>query len=116
MRQAKAKATTDQPGFRVRPEQVGSRPMLHVWYPPRVAGSEKDGIIRILAALLHLGNIEFTGASLSCRNGRQTATPNAQPDGLHVTLPCCMPMAVLPGEWPRPTLRTHVGRVLPGRT
>ena len=31
----------------------------------RVADSEKDEIILIIAALLHLGNIEFTGAPLS---------------------------------------------------
>ena len=40
----------------------------------------------MLAALLHLGNIEFTGASLSCRNGRQTATPNAPPDGAEIRM------------------------------
>ncbi len=108
--------------------------MLLVWYPPRVAGSEKDGIIRILAALLHLGNIEFTGESLSCRNGRQTATPNAQPDGpksewrspprrmactLHCRAACRWLYCQGNGRGRRCVLTYAMylaGRVLPGRT
>jgi hypothetical protein len=70
---APSQATTDR-AFVFGRSKVGIVRCCMCGIPSRVAGSEKDGIIRILAALLHLGNIEFTGASLSAGTAEQRAT------------------------------------------
>jgi hypothetical protein len=91
---------------RVRPEQVGIVPCRMCGIPCGRVGEGRDHPHPRCAAAPRQHRVHRRVAL--CLNGRQTAAPTrtrwadpmglaATSHGLHVALPCCMPMTVLPG-------------------